>query len=278
MFLIFLAWFNSIVSTSLISIFALTYSGWWDYLWIAPIALGCIIASHLFNFIYFAFFGLIVRVKDDFNEKPSNFYHWLAEECLVFLKYFIGFRIIKEGLEKIPKSGRIVLILNHRSNFDGLICSIVLRGRQISFVSKKEIFDIPIVKGYVYKMGYLKLDRDDIRQNIRAFRKAEEYINKDICSIGICPEGTRNKTEEVLLPFKPGAFKIPLLAKVPVVLVAMTGTDTIGKNFPFKRSTVRFRVIEVLNYDDYKDKSTVEFSEYAESKLKENIKELRELN
>ena len=277
MFLICLAWFNSILSTTLISVFALTYSSWWDYLWILPIALGCTIASHLFNFVLFAIFGAPVRVKGDFIDKPSKFYHWATEECLTFLKYFIGFSIKTESLEKVPSNGRFVLLVNHKSNFDGLICSIVLRNRQISFISKKEVFDIPIVKGYVYKMGYLKLDRDDVRQNVKVIRKAQEYLVKDYACIGVCPEGTRNTTDEPLLPFKPGATKVAFLGKVPVVIVTMKGAETIGKNFPFKKSKVFFRVVETINYEDYKDMTTVELTQYAEEKMRENVIDMRKL-
>ncbi len=271
MFLICLAWFNSIVSTALISVFALTYNEWWDYLWIILIFIGCTIASHLWNFVYFALGAVPVRVKGDFINKPSKFYHWAAEECLIFLKYFIGFKLKVEGLEKVPKQGRFVLLVNHKSNFDGLICSIVLKNRQISFISKKEIFDIPIVKAYVYKMGYLKLDRDDVRQNVKVIRKAQEYLEKDFTCIGVCPEGTRNKTDEPLLPFKPGATKVAFLAKVPVVIVTMKGAETIGKNFPFKRAKVFFRVVETINYEDYKNMTTVEFTQFVEDKMRASV-------
>ncbi|MBP5694350.1 MAG: 1-acyl-sn-glycerol-3-phosphate acyltransferase [Bacilli bacterium] len=277
MYLIILAWFNSILSTSLISIFALSYHEWYDYLWIIPIAAGCILVSHLWNFVYFAIISIFVRMKGDFAEKPNKFYRWFAEECLYFLKYFIRYRVKKEGFEKIPNEGRFVLLINHRSNFDALVNMVELRGKEVSFIAKKEISSVPIIRKYIYALGFLKLDRDDVRQNIKAIRKAQEYINKDYCSIGICPEGTRNKTKEALLPFKPGALKVATLTKVPVVMITMKNTELIGKHFPFRNTTIFMRVVETINYEDYKDMSTNELSDYCEKKMRESLIEMSEL-
>ena len=46
----------------------------------------------------------------------------------------------------------------------------------------------------------------------------------------------------------------------------------IKKNFPFKRTTVIFKIIEVLYYDDYKDKSTSDVAKYARDLIENDLK------
>ena len=95
---------------------------------------------------------------------------------------------------------------------------------------------------------------------------ASDYIKKDICSIGIYPEGHRSKTGE-LLPFHNGSFKIAEKAKCPVVVAATSGSENIMKNFPLRKTEVKISVLEVIDTERVTEMKTAEMSPYVRSMI-----------
>ena len=66
-----------------------------------------------------------------------------------------------EGIERIPRTGPVIAVFNHRSYFDGSVVGTVLgrTGRSFRFLGKKEVFDAPVI-GYLSKMaGGIRVDR-----------------------------------------------------------------------------------------------------------------------
>ena len=120
-------------------------------------------------------------------------------------------------------------------------------------------------------MGHLAIDRENNRNALKTILKCIKYIEEDKYSIGICPEGTRNK-KEGLLPFKSGCFKIASKAKCPLVICTITNADKVFKNFPFKKTIMEFNIVDVIEYEDLKDLSTHELALLARRKMVENLK------
>ena len=89
-----------------------------------------------------------------------------------------------------------------------------------------------------------------------------ELLDENVVSMGIYPEGQTNKTEEPLLPFRNGAFKIAQKAKVPIVVCVIENTEKILKNFPWQPTTVNLKVLEVLPYDS-EHRGTRDVSEHV---------------
>lgn len=70
----------------------------------------------------------------------------------------------------------------------------------------------------------MAIDRENPRNAMVTINKAAKLIENDECSVAVWPKGTRSKNKQ-LLPFHNGIFKIAHKAKVPVVIVAINGTD-----------------------------------------------------
>lgn len=85
--------------------------------------------------------------------------------------------------------------------------------------------------------------------------------------MGVYPEGTRNRTEETLLEFKHGCFKSAVWAKSPIVIGVVHNSNNIKNGFPFKRTKVHFEIVEVMPYEQFKDWSTVQISDYVKEKM-----------
>ena len=115
----------------------------------------------------------------------------------------------------------------------------------MGFVSKEGNFHIPIMGRLIRRCSCLSIDRSDPRKAIRSIYQAADILKSGI-SMGVYPEGTRSKGG-VLLPFHTGVFKIAKRAGAPIVVIALDGSEKIHKNYPFRRSYVRFRMAAVLN-------------------------------
>lgn len=105
-----------------------------------------------------------------------------------------------------------LLVANHKSNWDPLFLSILFP-KQVRWMAKRELFEIPILKQILQGVGAISVDRNhgDAKSTIIAMRALK---NKEI--IGIFPEGTRVKTVDYDQG-KPGT----------ILLAARTGTEVL---------------------------------------------------
>lgn len=105
-----------------------------------------------------------------------------------------------------------LLVANHKSNWDPLFLSILFP-KQVRWMAKRELFEIPILKQILQGVGAISVDRNhgDAKSTIIAMRALK---NKEI--IGIFPEGTRVKTVDYDQGM-PGT----------ILLAARTGTEVL---------------------------------------------------
>ena len=135
---------------------------------------------------------------------------------ITFLLKFI-YRIEIINKENIPSDGPIILVGNHKHKYDfiSLCCG---TKRTIHFLAKKELID---KHGWIFKhTGIIPVDRN--KKNREAIDEAVRYLNNNEV-IGIFPEGTFNKTEYVIMPFKYGAVKIASVTDAKIVPFAIIG-------------------------------------------------------
>ena len=134
--------------------------------------------------------------------KGPIFYR-LARTILGFIfKLYYNPKIV--GKENIPKEGSIIIAGNHKHLFDQCL-TILSTKRFITYMAKKEYFDNKKVAWFFKAAGCIPVDRS--KKDGNAVSKALEVLNSGN-AIGIFPEGTRNKTDKFLLPFKFGAVSM----------------------------------------------------------------------
>lgn len=173
--------------------------------------------------------------------------------------FIILYRPKIKGKENIPKSGGIVLAGNHKNNFD---CAIMMAStkRCIHFLAKEELFKGPF--GWLFKgMGLIPVKRKS--KDGKALPRSIAYLEKDKV-IGIFPEGTFNRGEGVILPFKIGAVKMAHDANKKIVPFVIKGDYKI---FRFKRG-LRIEFFEPFNVDtDNLDEANEKFMKFISDKL-----------
>ena len=94
----------------------------------------------------------------------------------------------------------------------------------------------------------MTIDRSDARSSLGTFTKAAELMKNDVVSVGVYPEGTRNR-DGSLLPFHDGVFIIARKADVPIVVATIDGTEKITHNYPWKRTHIRLDIVGVIDRD-----------------------------
>ena len=122
------------------------------------------------------------------------------------------------GIENIPKEGAIIFAGNHRHAFDPIVV-MTHTERIVHYMAKESLFKG--LHGKIFEsIGLIKVYRTKI--NPIAVVEAEEIL-KQGGAVGIFPEGTRNRTDQELLPFRHGAVAIAKQANSKIIPFAIKG-------------------------------------------------------
>ena len=133
-------------------------------------------------------------------------------------------RLTASGLEHFERGRSYVVMANHRSLYDPPVLHYLLaRDHDVRFIGKKELVKIPIF-GWAFALSrHVVIDRQNRHRAIAALREAAAKSGEGV-SFMIMPEGTRNSGKE-LLPFKKGGFHLAIDTGLPILPVAMVGSD-----------------------------------------------------
>jgi len=226
--------------------------------------------KYIFLFLMIPFLvisTLFINTKKEYK-KNSKFYRWLLDNYTWFALVSLNVKVHIEGLDKLPKDTRFLLVQNHYSNFDPIVTWFAFQKSKLAFVSKPENFKIPFFGRMIRKCCFISIDRENPRNAVKTIDEAANLMKSDEVSIGIYPEGTRNKSYMGLLPFHNSVFKIAHKANnAPVVIVGVSGTEKIHKNVIFKRTHVYMEVLEVLSSEQVQAMRTNEIGAITEEKL-----------
>lgn len=121
----------------------------------------------------------------------------------------------------IPEKGKpVVYVANHLSYLDIFVFAFLYR--RIKYVSKAEIFSIPVVGWAMRMAGNIALARATRRSQMRAYRQMLDILKCNL-SLVVFPEGTRSPSGR-MRRFKEGAFRAAKQQKVSVVPITILGT------------------------------------------------------
>ncbi|MDT5180962.1 MAG: 1-acyl-sn-glycerol-3-phosphate acyltransferase [Mycobacterium sp.] len=151
-----------------------------------------------------------------------------------------------QGLEHVPDSGAVILASNHLAVADSFYLPLVVK-RRITFLAKAEYFTGTGLKGWFQRWfytaaGQVPIDRTDADSARAALTTAQRIVSQGKL-LGMYPEGTRSPDAR-LYKGKTGLARLALETGVPVIPVAMVGTDVVNppgsKMWHFGRVEVRF--------------------------------------
>lgn len=198
-----------------------------------------------------------------------------------FLDWLFGafFRWRVVGQERIPKTGPLIVTVNHLSVMDvpALGTALIKAGWQpgvnMFTISKQELFEKPLLPKLMGQLGMFPVNRN--QADIHAMRTMLSIFKRGGL-LGVAPEGTRSPTGHLQL-FQPGVAKLAVQKHLPILPVGLVGMEKvlpIGAKLPHRVPVeIHFgQVYELVEY--YKQELTPEVLERAAWEMRRHVAEL----
>ena len=231
------------------------------WVWLLPVsALGVFLALLGAGFAFLMY--LCKRVdQDKEQEDDDKFYRIVADLIVESAFWVLRIHVKKNGLEKMPKDGRFLLVCNHCNNSDPIILLNVLRKYQLAFISKRENRDMFVIGPMMHKILCQLINRENDREALKTILKCIQILKEDKASIAVFPEGGILSEDGKLHHFRPGVFKIAQKANVPIVVCTLKNTkDVVHNIMHLKPSYTEMSVLEVIPAEELKGVTTVDIS------------------
>lgn len=186
-------------------------------------------------------------------------FYWVMKRIFLGPVIKLLFRPWVKGLDNIPAQGAAIIASNHLSFSDSIFMPLMVR-RPVVFLAKSEYFTGTGIKGrltaaFFRLTNQLPMDRSGGAASAASLNAGMEVLNAGGL-LGIYPEGTRSPDGR-LYRGKVGVARLALQAGVPVIPVAMIGTDKvqpIGKRLPnIRRIGMIFG--EPLDFSQYREQA-----------------------
>ncbi|MGH2541545.1 MAG: lysophospholipid acyltransferase family protein [Ardenticatenaceae bacterium] len=134
------------------------------------------------------------------------------------LRMFADYKV--EGKEHVPEKGPLLVVANHQSNFDPPVLGASVP-RRLWFLAKDGIFVNEVADWFLESYGAYPLSRGSfdpaaLKWVLRKLEQGE--------AVAIFPEGTRSQGQGMRKAL-PGVARIALRTKVPIMPIAITGTE-----------------------------------------------------
>ena len=175
------------------------------------------------------------------------------------------------GEENIPKENGFVFFPNHQGMFDVLVF-LASSPVPFSFVFKKELSNIILLKQVIAALGAIPIDRGDLRQSMEVINQMTQEVKKGRNFL-IFAEGTRSKKGNELLEFKGGSFKSAQKARCPIVPCALIDSFVPFDKGTARPVTVKLFYLKPMYYEEYKDMKTTDIAAEVKRRIEEKIAE-----
>lgn len=182
---------------------------------------GCWVLLSLFTLIVGALHipGSLIAPEGRFPRALEMAYMWA-------ILHASNVKLTADGLEHVEPGRSYIVMANHRSMYDIPVVHYLLGlARDLRWIGKQEVLRVPVF-GWAYRMSrHVAIDRENRSAAIDALKRAAKDSRAGV-SFVIMPEGTRNTAGE-LLPFKRGGFHLALDTGLPILPVAILGSDAL---------------------------------------------------
>lgn len=175
------------------------------------------------------------------REKGVNMPLYRVVRAVLLPFFLVYFRLERIGREHVPTDGPIIFASNHRSFLDPFIIGAMTK-RPLFYVAKKELFRKPLQGWFLNSLGAIPVDRgqsdDEMIETSRALLNRGD-------SLVIFPEGTRIRPGALGRP-KRGVGRMALETGVPIVPIALIGTEAIRRGWRIRPHKVSIRAGNAL--------------------------------
>lgn len=181
------------------------------------------------------------------NASEFNCWRTLFQILVCKIGYMIRLKIVYRieihGKENVPKDNAYIVCPNHLSTLDPpMMCGVM--PRRVSFMAKKELFDIPFIRWWIDWLGAFAVNRESLGPSSI---KTVKEIKKSKWVFGIFPQGTRGEKGTISHVTK-GFAGLAKITKCSILPVGITGTEEV-KRWPFT-GKIHIRIGKPIPYSN----------------------------
>lgn len=182
--------------------------------------------------------------------------------------FIVGARVRVRGTENLAEGQNYVVASNHLSLMDTPVLFGFLPV-DFKFLAKRELLNVPFIGWYLRRGGHLTVSRGSVRSSLESMNECARLIHDRRLSVLIFPEGTRGLGE--LQPFKDGAAYLAIQSGVPVVPVAIKGTDKVlpAKSSYFRGADVELRIGAPMSVEGMTLKDRRQLTQQLEDRVRQ---------
>jgi 1-acyl-sn-glycerol-3-phosphate acyltransferase len=147
--------------------------------------------------------------------------------------FFVGIVYQFEFEEPINWNRTYIICPNHTSNLDTSMVCMLLKNRDFCFMGKAELMD-SLITGIYFRTIDIPVNRDSKMSAFRAFKAAEEKLEKGIHMIMFPEGGIADDYPPELQDFKSGPFRLAIQQGIPIIPVTSINTWDVFWDTGFK--------------------------------------------
>jgi len=133
-----------------------------------------------------------------------------------------------------------IYVSNHTSFLDLPGLRLLIPG-EFRPLAKKELLKIPIF-GWIARGATIIVDRSNIESRKKSLEQLKKILAEGI-SILLFAEGTQNRSQELLQPFKDGAFRVAIDTQMPVLPMVVIGAGPLMPPGTIKLRPGRIKIV-----------------------------------
>ena len=203
-------------------------------------------------FLMIIWLPLLFVIKT-FDRNPTRYItgKWFRKLGKAITALNPAWKVRVEGQTDFDDRKPYVMVCNHLSNADIPVISNL--SCEMKWVSKKELFTVPVTGWMMSWAKDISVDRKADNRGAAVYKQSSFFLDNDV-SIIYFPEGTRSKSGK-LNKFARGAFDIAIRKKVDILPMVIDGTQNcLPKNtWKFgKADSIRLKVLPPISTSDLK--------------------------
>ncbi|CAN5764445.1 lysophospholipid acyltransferase family protein [soil metagenome] len=197
--------------------------------------------------VWLPWLALVFAVTAPFDPGRYTVGRWFRRAAVVSVWLNPLWEFRTSGVRVTDPRRPYIAVSNHESYADIFLISHL--PWEMKWLSKDDVFRIPIMGWMMRMAGDIAVTRNDRRSRVEALDGMRDRLAKNV-SVMVMPEGTRSPRDE-MLPFRDGAFRVAVERGVPILPIVVAGTrHCMAKgSLLFNRARAEARVLEPVPTD-----------------------------